>query len=320
MSLGNKEVFAENLQYYMDKNGLTRKQLSNITNIGYTTLSSWLQGDTYPRIDKVELLANYFKIQKSDLIEKKGSQNENNKFQQRLQETMKKRNLRQVDLAKLTGIGKSAINQYIKGVMIPKQDKIHLIAEALDVNPAWLWGFDVDEQNFITKTTSIMEQLKNDRQANVLNYANHQLTLQNNEANSINEAPARYAVQAVEALAAGTGYSYGDNEVTTYYTDRDDLPSYDYASAVVGDSMEPYYHDGDVVLIVQGYDNIQGAVYAIDYNGKSYLKKVFFEGNRIRLVSYNQAYDDIYIYLPIEADETYLNIIGRVIDSFKPIN
>ena len=82
--------------------------------------------------------------------------------------------------------------------------------------------------------------------------------------------------------------------------------------------MIPYYQDGDVVLIQSGYDNVHGAVYAVDYDGKSYLKRVFFEGNRIRLVSYNENYSDIYIPLPL--DGVYLNIIGKVVDSFKPIN
>lgn len=67
--LGNKKVMAKNIQYYLDKNGLTRKKLASDLNISYTTLSSWLQADSYPRIDKIEMMANYFKISKADLVE-----------------------------------------------------------------------------------------------------------------------------------------------------------------------------------------------------------------------------------------------------------
>lgn len=128
-----------------------------------------------------------------------------------------------------------------------------------------------------------------------------------------------YKVKVIEKLSAGTGYSYQkDNEVSYVYTNRTNLPSYDIASYISGDSMEPRYHDGDVALIQLGYDNIHGGIYAIDYDGESYLKKIFFEGDRIRLVSLNKKYDDIIIDLPVEQG-TYLNIVGKVVGSFTPV-
>ena len=128
-----------------------------------------------------------------------------------------------------------------------------------------------------------------------------------------------YSVKVIEKLSAGTGYSYQENnETDLVYTDIDNLPNYDIASYITGDSMEPKYHNGDVALIQLGYDNIHGGIYAVDYDGESYLKKVFFEGDRIRLVSLNKKYDDIIIELPVEPG-TYLNIVGKVVGSFKPI-
>lgn len=58
--LGNKEIMAKNIQRYMDKYGVDRRKLSNDLDIRYTTLTDWLKAKTYPRIDKIELLANYF--------------------------------------------------------------------------------------------------------------------------------------------------------------------------------------------------------------------------------------------------------------------
>ena len=58
--LGNKEVFAKNLKYYMDRNGKDRNQIcADLPQIAYTTLATWLQAKAYPRIDMIELLANY---------------------------------------------------------------------------------------------------------------------------------------------------------------------------------------------------------------------------------------------------------------------
>ncbi|MCV2520629.1 helix-turn-helix domain-containing protein, partial [Melissococcus plutonius] len=68
-ALGNKEIMAKNLQYYMNKHGIDRRKLSNELNIKYTTLTDWLKANTYPRIDKIELLANYFGVPKSSLVE-----------------------------------------------------------------------------------------------------------------------------------------------------------------------------------------------------------------------------------------------------------
>lgn len=73
--LGNKEIMARNISKYMDKMGVDRNKLSSDLDIKYTTLTDWINGKTYPRIDKIELLANYFGISKSDLVED-ASQNE----------------------------------------------------------------------------------------------------------------------------------------------------------------------------------------------------------------------------------------------------
>lgn len=75
MSMGNKEVLANNLKYYMDKHNVTRNDLVDDLNIAYMTISDWINAKTYPRIDKIEMLAHYFQIEKSDLIEYRGNKN-----------------------------------------------------------------------------------------------------------------------------------------------------------------------------------------------------------------------------------------------------
>lgn len=69
--LGNKEVFSENLNYYMKLNDKDRMDICNDLDFKYSTVRDWTLGNIYPRIDRIEILANYFGIQKSDLIEKK---------------------------------------------------------------------------------------------------------------------------------------------------------------------------------------------------------------------------------------------------------
>ena len=69
MALGNKETMAANLKYYMRLNGVDRNKLVDDLNLKYMTVSDWINAKTYPRIDKIEMLAHYFGINKSDLIE-----------------------------------------------------------------------------------------------------------------------------------------------------------------------------------------------------------------------------------------------------------
>ena len=74
MALWSKEVFAKNLKKYMEIKGITQKELAEIIGVSAPTMNEWLQAKKYPRIDKIEKLANYFNILKSDLIEEKSEE------------------------------------------------------------------------------------------------------------------------------------------------------------------------------------------------------------------------------------------------------
>lgn len=73
--LGNKEIMAKNIQFYMDKYGKSRQDMCDALGVKYTTFTDWVKGNSYPRIDKIELMANYFGISKSDLVEEKTASN-----------------------------------------------------------------------------------------------------------------------------------------------------------------------------------------------------------------------------------------------------
>lgn len=74
--LGNKEIFSKNLKYYMALNNKDRNDICHDLKFPYTTFAEWYNGNIYPRIDKIEMLANYFNIKKSDLIEKHENEDE----------------------------------------------------------------------------------------------------------------------------------------------------------------------------------------------------------------------------------------------------
>lgn len=70
-NIGNKKTMSENLSYYVELSGKTQKELSEVVGVAYSTFNDWVKGKKYPRIDKIEILANYFGILKSDLIEER---------------------------------------------------------------------------------------------------------------------------------------------------------------------------------------------------------------------------------------------------------
>lgn len=70
-NIGNKETMAKNLSYYVRISGKSQKELSEIAGVAPSTFNDWLKAKKYPRIDKIERLADYFGILKSDLIEEK---------------------------------------------------------------------------------------------------------------------------------------------------------------------------------------------------------------------------------------------------------
>lgn len=69
-NLGNKEIFAKNLAYYLERSGRDQREVAEVVGVAPSTFNEWMKAKKYPRIDKIEILANYFGILKSDLIEK----------------------------------------------------------------------------------------------------------------------------------------------------------------------------------------------------------------------------------------------------------
>ena len=71
-NIGNRKIFGNNLAFYLERSGKTQKEVADIVGVAPSTVHAWLQGSRYPRMDKVELLAELFGIRKTDLIEAPG--------------------------------------------------------------------------------------------------------------------------------------------------------------------------------------------------------------------------------------------------------
>ena len=63
-------------------------------------------------------------------------------FKKRLAKAMRRMNITQAELCAMTGISRSTMSQYYSGAFRPKEDKLRRIAKALEVNEAWLLGYE----------------------------------------------------------------------------------------------------------------------------------------------------------------------------------
>lgn len=109
-------------------------------------------------------------------------------------------------------------------------------------------------------------------------------------------------------VSAGTGFNLGNDDEweTIYIPDTTEAQKADFALTIQGDSMEPVYFDGDIVLVKEqsAIDIGQIGIFIIEGNG--YIKK--YGGDR--LISLNAEYDDIIF---AEHDEERIRCIGKVI-------
>ena len=155
----SREAFVANLRSLMAKKQKSRKEVSEAIGVSYFTFSDWCNGKKYPRIEKLEVLADYFGISVPDLVkvqEASGSKSIENKkkieaahieeFGDRLQFALNQTGISQSQLASATGITKATISRYISGVFEPKQKAIQKLATALNVSEKWLSGYDMDQE------------------------------------------------------------------------------------------------------------------------------------------------------------------------------
>lgn len=65
----NKEVMSRNIRKLIASRGLNVKDFAAELGFKYTTVLDWVNGKTYPRIDKIESMAKFFNVDKSFLVE-----------------------------------------------------------------------------------------------------------------------------------------------------------------------------------------------------------------------------------------------------------
>lgn len=207
------------------------------------------------------------------------------------------------ELARRVGMAKSALSRYFNRTREFPLNKINEFAEALDVTPEFILGFDED----VTETSdivSIFDQLEKPRQNKVYTFAKHELE----EQNKVIELDEYRDIKIQSSLSAGTGIIDLDPEYAEDFRYKGEVPEHDLAFRVAGDSMSPFFEDGEIVFVKKVDEPRDGMFAAIMINDEAYIKKLYIEENCFRLVSLNKDYDDI----RTEKNDD-VKIVGKVI-------
>lgn len=155
--MDNKNIFARNLKKYMNLNNKTRKEICSDLGFSYYTFSDWVNGKKYPRMDKVEILANYFGILKSDLIEDKSNKKSN------IKELRQKRDVTLNEMANELGIEPSILEQYENGTRKIPYEIIEKFALYYNVSVDEIMGIHVGIENkatFVTQDKELLNRYK----------------------------------------------------------------------------------------------------------------------------------------------------------------
>ena len=225
----------------------------------------------------------------------------------------KNRKLTQKDLATMLKVAPTAVSAWELGRNNPLMENVEQMAVIFGVKKSELLGDTLESlYNQKSDIQLIYDELSKPRQEKVLSFAKKQREEQKNDRkNDSKNSLIEYHV--FEKLSAGIGETYyEDRNYDIVYFDRD--IAHDLASWVFGDSMEPAFPNGSVALIKDTGWDYDGAIYAVDWDGQSYIKKVYKENDGLRLVSLNEKYTDK--FAPFSEEP---RIIGKVISNFIPI-
>ena len=204
----------------------------------------------------------------------------------RIKEAMHLRNKTQAELCEITGIPKSAMSQYVSGKFAPKQTRIYLLAKALNVNEAWLMGYDVPMERTSNTSENLAEKYP-----------------------QLQPLPPMRKIPLLGAVACGKPIYREEDEWISLPNDI----NADFCLRCVGDSMiNARINDGDIVFIKACPEVDNGQIAAVSIDNEVTLKRVYYypEKNKLVLNPENPAYEP-FVYTNEELND--IRILGKAV-------
>lgn len=243
----------------------------------------------------------------------------NNEIINLIQDRINEKNMSMSELARQVGIAKSSLSRYFNRTREFPLNRADDFAKVLGITPEYLLGIQ-KTNNIEPEILTIFNQLDEDRQANVIDYATSQLNEQVNlKTISILDKFKNdddYIIDYVEGLvAAGHGTFQEDNLHMEVKLRTEDVPkNYDTIAKVAGDSMEPLIEDNDLLFIKVTSQVDINSIGIFQINGKNFVKKLKrdYDGSWY-LQSLNSGYEEIHL-----SENDDIRTIGEVVEIYKP--
>lgn len=230
-------------------------------------------------------------------------------FYDQLKQACKENGTSITAVLKKIGVG-TANGTYWKNGSIPSSDIVVQLSEFLNVSTDYLLkGIDSSMQQqrlseIEQELINIFKQLSQNNKMRLLGKAEMLLELETEKEEKQQEQTITITSSEYR-VSAGRGVLLGDDNLTEITVpDTPEARKADFALTICGDSMEPIYHDGDVVLVRKMPSVEIGEIGIFYVDGGGYIKK--YGGDR--LISLNSAYDDILLN-----ENTEIRCFGKVI-------
>lgn len=222
---------------------------------------------------------------------------------EKLKARRKELKMTQKDIADQLGVSYQAYSAWERGVKQPSGEKVKQLEKLLNLPKGYFTEAEI---------VRLYNTLSDEAKDQALSYVRN-LVQKEQCKNVVSIGENLYEYHVYEKMSAGIGSSvYNDQDYETVYFDEE--LAHDFASWVLGDSMEPEYQNGSVALIRETGFDYDGAVYAVVWNSQTFIKKVYREENGLRLVSINKDYKDIRI--PYDENP---RIVGKIVGDFVPL-
>lgn len=203
-------------------------------------------------------------------------------FASRLSQALEARGMKAADLSKKTKVAEGTISCYINGRYEAKQNRVQVFAEALDVNPAWLMGYDVPMEAERSQPAPAPRPIPK----------------------GFEPMPKMKKIPLVGSIACGTPILAQQN--IEKIVDVPENIRCDFSLTCHGDSMvDAGIHDKDVVYIRIQPEVENGEIAAVRIDGEATLKRVYYNPGTLTLMPANPAYAPM-IYTGSQLEEVHI--------------
>lgn len=244
-------------------------------------------------------------------------------FAERLRERREELGMNQADLADILGVTKAAISNYENAISTPRPEILFNIFRALKCDANSLFqdelGDIINRKEFFSAAEKALmwkyRKLDSHGKESIRMILAHELSrCEETDEKRLDGLMAAYQAEYTKVIPLSGRVSAGQGiESIEEYDTITGPPSADFALIIDGDSMEPRFHDGQVIYVKQQPVLENGEIGVVqvfteeDFLPRVFLKKIKTHKERAELISLNPAYD------PMEFALNEISILGTII-------